>query len=86
MTLFLICLPTGGFLYVDDLLQLEQFHRFTQADVESVVQTNDKQRFTLETDAESGKLKIRANQGHSIDVGWWLAEKILGHSVLLVYL
>ena len=69
LKLFLICLPTGGFLYVDDLLQLEQFHRFTEVDVESVVKSNDKQRFTLETEGESGKLKIRANQGHSIDVG-----------------
>ena len=61
-------LMPGGFLYVDDILKLTQFHGYSQTDLECVVQSNDKQRFATETDAKSGKLMIRANQGHSIHV------------------
>lgn len=58
----------GGYLYVDDIMQKSQFRKFTVDDVRSVVTSNDKQRFHLENEAETGRLKIRANQGHSIEV------------------
>jgi len=42
-------------------------HGYTIEDVKRIVKSNDKQRFSLEED-QDGRLKIRANQGHSIEV------------------
>lgn len=51
------------------LLQLPQFRSFSAEDVQRVVDTNEKQRFTLQPgDPSTGPL-IRANQGHSLQVG-----------------
>ncbi|KAJ4442221.1 hypothetical protein ANN_12087, partial [Periplaneta americana] len=58
-----------GFVDVSEIEQNRGFHgKFTLADIERVVAENDKQRFTLKTHPESGKLQIKANQGHSIGV------------------
>ncbi|XP_045580095.1 tRNA 2'-phosphotransferase 1 isoform X1 [Salmo salar] len=57
-----------GFLFVEDLLAHAQFHAFSLEDVERVVATNDKQRFKLRPHPEDGRLQIRANQGHSVQV------------------
>jgi 2'-phosphotransferase len=55
-----------------DVRDIEQHRRFcdkfTVADIQRVVAENDKQRFTLRTHPVSGKLQIKANQGHSIHV------------------
>lgn len=59
---------TDGFLFVEDLLAHPQFHSYSLEDVERVVATNDKQRFKLCTHPEDGRLQIRANQGHSVQV------------------
>ncbi|KAM4554728.1 tRNA 2'-phosphotransferase 1 isoform 2-T2 [Odontesthes bonariensis] len=59
---------TDGFLFVDDLLAHPQFRSYTLQDVERVVATNDKQRFRLCSHPEDGRLQIRANQGHSVQV------------------
>ncbi|XP_024139557.1 tRNA 2'-phosphotransferase 1 isoform X2 [Oryzias melastigma] len=59
---------TDGFLFVEDLLAHPQFHSYTLEDVERVVATNDKQRFKLRSHPDNGRLEIRANQGHSIQV------------------
>uniref|UniRef100_A0A3P9I8E4 2'-phosphotransferase n=1 Tax=Oryzias latipes TaxID=8090 RepID=A0A3P9I8E4_ORYLA len=61
-------IPTDGFLFVEDLLAHPQFCSYTVEDVERVVATNDKQRFKLRSHPENGRLQIRANQGHSIQV------------------
>jgi RNA:NAD 2'-phosphotransferase (TPT1/KptA family) len=37
-------------------------------DIQRIVKSNDKQRFFMEEDKETGKMKIRANQGHSLQV------------------
>ncbi|CAC5370068.1 TRPT1 [Mytilus coruscus] len=59
-----------GFVYVDELLSrhpglsgahLKELTRLVEVDVDK--------RFTLERDPEHGWWKIKANQGHSIDVG-----------------
>lgn len=56
-----------GFVDVADIEQHRRFRgRFTIADIQYVVAENDKQRFTLRTHPVSGKLQIKANQGHSI--------------------
>uniref|UniRef100_A0A8P0PQK6 2'-phosphotransferase n=1 Tax=Canis lupus familiaris TaxID=9615 RepID=A0A8P0PQK6_CANLF len=57
-----------GFVPLDTLLQLPQFHSFSAEDVQRVVDTNRKQRFALQPgDPSTGPL-IRANQGHSLQV------------------
>ncbi|XP_072102161.1 tRNA 2'-phosphotransferase 1-like isoform X4 [Mobula birostris] len=61
-------LQKDGFLPVDAILRHPQFRRYTVQDVQRVVDTNDKRRFTLHTDPATGSLKIRANQGHTLQV------------------
>lgn len=58
---------TGGFLWVDEILSRNEYRDFTVEDIKHIVETNDKQRFSLVTD-DNGRLKIRANQGHSLEV------------------
>lgn len=67
--IFVYFISTDGFLFVEDLLAHPQFHSYTLEDVERVVATNDKQRFKLRSHPDNGRLEIRANQGHSIQVG-----------------
>uniref|UniRef100_G1MI74 2'-phosphotransferase n=1 Tax=Ailuropoda melanoleuca TaxID=9646 RepID=G1MI74_AILME len=58
-----------GFVPLGALLQLPQFRSFSAEDVQRVVDTNGKQRFALQPgDPGTGPL-IRANQGHSLQVG-----------------
>nr|XP_034326766.1 uncharacterized protein LOC105317941 isoform X3 [Crassostrea gigas] len=56
----------GGFLWVDEILRRNEYRDFTVEDIKHIVETNDKQRFSLAD--ENGRLKIRANQGHSVEV------------------
>jgi len=58
----------GGYLYIDELLKLDQLKRYNLEDVMAVVDTNDKNRYHVEKEQGTGRLKIRANQGHSIEV------------------
>lgn len=58
----------GGFLFVEDLLKHRDFSGVTEEQIQCIVDTNDKKRFTLEIDRDTGKLKICANQGHSLQV------------------
>ncbi|MCC7450602.1 MAG: RNA 2'-phosphotransferase [Anaerolineae bacterium] len=61
-----LTLAPGGWVRVDDLLAACANHRFpiTREELETVVATNDKQRFSFDP---TGML-IRANQGHSVEV------------------
>lgn len=52
---------------MDELLAHQMFKRYSFADVERVVNTNDKKRFLL-TQSESGSWFIKANQGHSLAI------------------
>ncbi|KTG39160.1 hypothetical protein cypCar_00000432, partial [Cyprinus carpio] len=61
-------MKSDGFVFVEELLAHKQFHSFSLEDVERVVATNDKQRFKLCHHPEDGRLQIRANQGHSVQV------------------
>ena len=58
-----------GFVFVDDLLKLQQFQRYSEDDVRTVVADNDKKRFALRDDPATNRLQIKANQGHTIEVG-----------------
>lgn len=61
-----VTLDAEGWLSVEDLLSgaARHGHSFTRAELEEVVQTNEKQRFAFSPDAQ----RIRANQGHSVSV------------------
>ncbi|KAF7707497.1 tRNA 2'-phosphotransferase 1 [Silurus meridionalis] len=59
---------SDGFVFVDELLTHGQFQSFSVEEIERVVATNDKQRFKLQTHPENGRLQIRANQGHTVQV------------------
>jgi len=56
-----------GYIAVDDIKTLTQFKDYDLSDFKYVTNTNDKKRFTMKE--ENGKWYIRANQGHSADVG-----------------
>ncbi|TGZ61136.1 hypothetical protein CRM22_008148 [Opisthorchis felineus] len=58
----------GGFLYLDELLGLAKFRGVTEAEIRHVVDNNDKRRFEMFMDPESGRMKIRAIQGHSVQI------------------
>lgn len=61
-------MASDGFVPVSSLLSLPQFRPFSLNDIELIVRSNDKQRFTLRSSEPEGKLEIRANQGHSLQV------------------
>lgn len=68
-----IKLDENGWASVDELLQgLKKANRkISMETLEEIVETNDKKRYSFNED----KTKIRANQGHSIDVDLNLKEQ-----------
>jgi putative RNA 2'-phosphotransferase len=69
-----LALTIGGWVNVDDLLSACAAHQFpiTRAELEEVVATSDKQRFSF----DETRTRIRANQGHSVDVDLELQPQI----------
>lgn len=69
-----LTLAAGGWVTVDELLAACAAHQFpiTRAELEEVVTTSDKQRFSL----DETNTRIRANQGHSIEIDLQLEPKI----------
>lgn len=66
-----ITLDEHGWASVTDLLHgIANHHPLTMEQLEEIVRTNDKQRYSFNDD----KTKIRANQGHSIPVDVELSE------------
>ena len=61
-----IALDPEGWVKVDDLLAALRAHKnsVTKQDIDEIIETNSKQRFAFDT----GHTRIRANQGHSVDV------------------
>ena len=61
-----LILDENGWANVDELREKCSKHKisFTLEDLDEVVETNDKKRFIFNED----KTKIRANQGHSIEI------------------
>ena len=64
----------NGWVNLDELLEKMQTAGkiASREEIELVVQTNDKQRFTIDNE----KNRIRANQGHSIKVNLELQERV----------
>lgn len=70
-------MDTEGFVKLDDLLNhsdLPVLNGVTHSQIQEVVDTNEKKRFTLKN--EQNNLYIRANQGHSKDVGQKLDDDL----------
>ena len=69
-----LTLEPGGWVPVDDLLRAcaERSFAITREELEEVVERNDKRRFAFD---ESGT-RLRANQGHSVDVDLGLAPAV----------
>lgn len=66
-----ITLDSRGWANVDELLQgVSKTHPLTMEQLEEIVRTDDKQRYSFNGD----KTKIRANQGHSVPVDVELVE------------
>ncbi|RKT05761.1 putative RNA 2'-phosphotransferase [Streptomyces sp. 3211.6] len=65
-----LTLDPQGWVEIDDLLRAAAAHRFpvSRAELDHVVATNDKQRFTIDG------TRIRANQGHTVAVDLDLPE------------
>ncbi|HLM01197.1 MAG TPA: RNA 2'-phosphotransferase [Pyrinomonadaceae bacterium] len=68
-----LSLETGGWVSVEDLLQACARLNFPLSldELREVVERNDKKRFSFDPDGE----RIRANQGHSVDVDLQLEKK-----------
>jgi putative RNA 2'-phosphotransferase len=69
-----LTLAPGGWVCADDLLTACATYQFriTRAELEEVVATNDKQRFSFDP---TGTL-IRASQGHSVEVDLQLQPQV----------
>ncbi|CAG8643556.1 163_t:CDS:2, partial [Paraglomus brasilianum] len=66
-----ISMRTDGYVLLNELLSLPRFTKTTFEEIETVVKTNDKQRYSLvsEVDETTGAATwwIRANQGHTLN-------------------
>lgn len=69
-----LTLAPGGWVSVDELLAACAAHQFpiTRVQLEEVVATNDKQRFSF----DPTRTLIRANQGHSVEVDLQLQPQV----------
>ena len=59
-----------GYVDLDSILRHQRFRGATRETIRRIVESNDKKRFTIVT--ENGVEKIKANQGHSVEVGFKL--------------
>ncbi|CAC5387880.1 TRPT1 [Mytilus coruscus] len=76
----------GGFVYVDELLGRHPgLSGYTLKELTRLVEADVVKRFTLERDLENGWWKIKANQGHSIDVGSFGMPSVEENTVAVAY-
>lgn len=64
-----------GYVLLNDVLNIRDMKGYTVDDIRTVVESNDKERFKLIID--NGVLYIRANQGHSKNVGAKISDNKL---------
>ena len=69
-----VTLDPAGWIGVDDLLEALARHGrpLTRAELDAIVAGSDKQRFAIDRSTD----RIRANQGHSIDVDLGLPDSV----------
>ncbi|PAA56265.1 hypothetical protein BOX15_Mlig027782g1, partial [Macrostomum lignano] len=58
----------GGYLHLDEMLAHSEFADVNVDDIRRVIDANDKKRFELRSDPSTGRLQVRATQGHSMKV------------------
>jgi len=63
-----------GYIYVWDLLHHKDLRGYSEEDVERVVKENNKKRFQLTVEGPTGWKKVRASQGHTIEVNILLED------------
>lgn len=61
-----VSMDASGRVLLSDLLKLPDFRSVTVEDIILIVESCDKQRFSLSQQEETGSLMIRANQGHTL--------------------
>ncbi|HEY0585703.1 MAG TPA: RNA 2'-phosphotransferase [Pseudoduganella sp.] len=68
-----LVLDQNGWASIDELIALANARgaNLSRPQIESIVKNNDKQRFAISADG----MRIRANQGHSIDIALGLAPQ-----------
>jgi 2'-phosphotransferase len=66
---------SDGFVKVNDLLSHKDFRSFTIDSLQTIVLTDEKNRYSLQN--ENGTFYIRANQGHSHIVGKEIKDDVL---------
>ena len=59
-----LCLDANGWASIEELIKKTTDFQLTRELVEIVVETNEKQRFSISDDGK----RIKANQGHSIEI------------------
>ena len=59
-----LTMQPDGYIKVNDILNLQDFQKWKQKDILRIVNSNDKQRFSIQNAGE--QMLIRANQGHSV--------------------
>jgi len=55
-------------MFVEDVLKYKDLNYYSEQDVERIVQNSSRQRFQTVVDEATWKLKVRANQGHTLEV------------------
>ncbi|CAF0836213.1 unnamed protein product [Adineta steineri] len=59
---------SDGYVFVEDVLNHHSFaNKYTVEDIHECVAKNEKKRFGLKVDEQTGKEMIRAHQGHSLE-------------------
>ena len=71
-----LSIDKDGSILLTDILKLDELKHITVDKIKSIVTENDKQRFSL-SEEKDGQLRIRANQGHSREVGAVIDDNIL---------
>jgi 2'-phosphotransferase len=72
-----------GYVAINDLLKLDKFENVSVDNIKYVVENNDKQRFTM--CERNGDFYIRANQGHSGDLGSKINDEKVLKKILVPY-
>lgn len=66
-----IPISSDGFILVEDILNHKRFKgKCTLTDIQEIVKTDMKHRYTIRTNHATAQLEIKANQGHSMAVSY----------------
>lgn len=63
-----ITMDKNGYVDVDVILRHRNFKGITLEELQDLVETNDKQRFTIRHEESTNKWQIKANQGHTLQI------------------